>query len=146
MCEMCNLIVRYRVIIIITSACLYVGRPAWKWQWWKWSHWKFTQWKLSHLELSLLDKAGIAIPTSEVLFSVSQFVFTKINNTVVMAQSQSQMTKRDNSCLLYTNMALHCSWAILEKIFAFKNCASPVCCLVSMLSPLSSQLCTDDMT
>ena len=97
---------------------------------------------LSHLELSLLDKAGIAIPTSEVLFYLSLCLPKLI--ILLSWLNHSRMTKCDNSCLLYTNMALRRSWGILEKICALKNCTytSPgVYCLVSMLPPLYPLSC-----
>ena len=99
---------------------------------------------LSQREKSLLHKAGITIPATEVLLYPSLCLPT---NTVVVARSQSRTTKRDNSCLLYTDKELQHCWGLLEKIFAFSNSEVLGCyCLISILSPVCCQLCTDDVT
>ena len=99
---------------------------------------------LSHREESLLEKAGIAVPSTEVLFYPTILLPT---NMVITARSKSRMTKRDNSCLVYIDQTDSVCWGILEKIFVFKNStASGYYCLISALLPTSTQLCTDDIT
>ena len=99
---------------------------------------------LSHREESLLEKACIAVPSTEVLFYPTLLLQT---NMVITARSKSRTTKRDNSCLVYIDQTDSVCWRVLEKIFSFKNStASGYYCLISVLLPTSTQLCTDDIT
>ena len=62
---------------------------------------------------------------------------------VIVARSNSRMTKRDNSCLRYIDKAQTQCWGILEKIFGLNISTLPT--YFSTLVP-ACQLCTDEVT
>ena len=98
---------------------------------------------LSSIEQALLNDAKVTVPSIEVMFYHGLCLRTGV---VVTARSQSRMTKRNNTCLLYIDKAQTYCLGILEKIFSFNvSTASGYFCLVSTLSTLPS-ICADDAT
>ena len=99
---------------------------------------------LTPLESSLFKEANILIPPDvlEVLLWPS---LSLSNSNIIVPQHRSRSTKRNNSCISYVDTTKGAHWAILEKIFSFKDEARHYC-LVSKLIPLDAQICTDDVT
>ena len=99
---------------------------------------------LTTSESSLFENANILIPSnaSEIFLWPSLSLSKK---TIIVPQYRSRSTKRNNSCVKYIDSRKAVHWGILEKLISFKY-DSHYYCLVSKLTPLDTQICTDTVT
>ena len=103
---------------------------------------------LSQSENLLLDGNSTCTSTQNSVSELHTIFYPSLclgSNAIIVAKSRARPTKRDNSCLIYVDKTNSLSCGILEKIFCFDN-SSIYYCLVLKLLPVSTQLCTDDIT
>ena len=68
------------------------------------------------------------------------------NNNIISARMKSKVTKRNNSCLLYTDSAGNLQRGICEKLFILKDQPDTQFCLITKFVLTSNQLCKDVLT
>ena len=96
---------------------------------------------LTSVESWLFEKAGITVPSSEVLVwpSLSLPKFT------VTSRFNIRSTKRNNSGIKYVDSRKHVHWGIVDKLISF-NHGTQSYGIISELVPLPNQLCKDQVT